>query len=87
MRSPSGSSPMAGIVRARAPVARITALDWSVRDLPSFSATTTLGAAPPFSRRAEPSTTSILCFRIRKATPDESCLATLRERSITAAKS
>ena len=73
---------MAGSSLARAPVARITALACSVR-----SPTTTLGAGLPLASRASPMITSIPFFFIRKATPEFSCLATLRERSITLAKS
>ena len=42
---------------------------WTVREPPAFRATTTLGAAAPFSSLAVPSITSILFFFIRKATP------------------
>ncbi len=78
---------MAGMTRARAPVARITALAVKVRSPPAESATTTPGAEEPAFSDAAPLTTSILFFFIRKATPAESCLATLRERSTMAPKS
>jgi hypothetical protein len=68
-------------------VARITDLALSVRSPPSFKRTTTLGAPSAVSNRATPSTTVILCLRIRKPTPFESCLATARERAITLPKS
>ena len=60
MRSPSGSSPMAGMVRARAPVATMTCFAVSLR-----APTETVGATDPFSSLAVPTTTSILCFFIR----------------------
>ncbi len=75
------------MVRARAPVARITDLACTVREPPAFRATTTLGAGEPFSSLAEPSMTSILFFFIRKPTPEFSWDATLRERSTTLLKS
>ncbi len=78
---------MSGKVRARAPVARITALALSARSPPAFSATVTPGAGSPFASVAVPSTTLILCFFIRNATPPESCLATARDRAITLPKS
>ncbi len=75
------------MVRARAPVARMTFLACTVRVPPAFRAITAFGAPCPFSSFAVPSITSILCFFIRKPTPPFSWAATLRERSITLAKS
>lgn len=85
--SPSETAPMAGISRARAPLARITFLACTVRLPPAFKATTTFGAGAPFSSLASPSITSILCFFIRKAMPPDMFLATPRERSMILPKS
>ena len=64
-RSPSATRPIAGMALARPPTARITALAWTVREPPAFSATTALGAGSPGSSLALPATTSIRFFFIR----------------------
>ncbi len=75
------------MVRARAPVARITCFAVIVRLPPALRATVTFGTGAPFSSLAVPNSTSILCFFIRKATPPSIFFATPRERSMIFGKS
>ena len=51
----------------------------AVRQVPALQRALS-GAGVPFSSRAVPTSTSILCFFIRNVTPFESCAATPRER-------
>ena len=62
---PSGTRPAAGMVRARAPVAKMTCLAVMVRVPPAARSTVTPGASVPLVRRAVPAITSILFFFIR----------------------